>query len=970
MPSTHKHIRSSTANKRPTTAIADGQIAMNTNSTSPGLFFKDSTGATIIKIGPVHVGATAPNVSPASGGSSGNSTGEVWLDTSLTPNGVKIWNGSSWTNATPIGSTTVQGLLELATNAETQTGTDIDRAVTPAGLQSKVSDSVSTTSSTTIASSTAVKAAYDLAVAAVPLSGGTVTGNLEIGTTGSLSFEGATADGFETTLAVTNPTADRTITLPNVSGTVVTTGDTGTVTSTMLADGTIVNADVNASAAIAGTKISPDFGSQTVQTTGIISHALGTAAAPTVTFTGDTNTGIYSPGADQVAISTNGTGRIFVESNGRLGVNVSNPAHLLQVNGNTCVAGTADNVFFGVDDNTSPRLGIVKKSGASPFFAAGSASSFIFSHSSGTDIASPATQTYSERARIDSSGRLLVGTSTAATTFFGGTITPQLQLEGTSNNTSTLSLTRRENGNAAAALSFGKTRGGTTVVQADDGLGFISFEGSDGTNLIRGASITAAVDGTPGANDMPGRLVFSTTADGASSPTERMRITNAGRVGIGVASPQVSLDVAGSARVRNGNGFQWIGESGATDTKIWDAYTDNTTGNTLRFRCINDAFSSSNAWLQVNRTATEPTAIIFSTGTSEKVRIDSSGRLLVGTSTARAPLFAVGSPLQVEGTSINSAGISITRSSNDTDGPAIWIAKNRGGLGTNTTVVNGDELGSINFTGNNGSNQIQGASIKAFADGTVSGGGANDLPGRLVFSTTADGASSPTERFRVDSSGRVLFGTTDTSPAFNNVAGAMIRSSDGLLSVCRDGGSVAGFGRKTNDGNIIDFYQDGTLEGNIAVSGTTVSYNGAHLSRWSQLPDGDERTEILRGTVLSNIDEMCAWGDEDNEQLNRMKVSDVEGDLNVAGVFQNWDDDDDTYTDDFYCAMTGDFIIRISAGIPVHRGQLLMSAGDGTAKPQDDDIIRSKTIAKVTSNHVTCTYDDGSYCVPCVLMAC
>ena len=47
-----------------------------------------------------------------------------------------------------------------------------------------------------------------------------------------------------------------------------------------------------------------------------------------------------------------------------------------------------------------------------------------------------------------------------------------------------------------------------------------------------------------------------------------------------------------------------------------------------------------------------------------------------------------------------------------------------------------------------------------------------------------------------------------------------------------------------------------------------------------------------------------------------------------------------------------------------------MSAGDGTAKPQDDDIVRSKTVAKVTSSEVTITYDDGSYCVPCVLMAC
>jgi hypothetical protein len=111
------------------------------------------------------------------------------------------------------------------------------------------------------------------------------------------------------------------------------------------------------------------------------------------------------------------------------------------------------------------------------------------------------------------------------------------------------------------------------------------------------------------------------------------------------------------------------------------------------------------------------------------------------------------SPLQVEGTTIGTAGISVTRSSNDADGPSIWIAKNRGGLGTNTTVVNGDELGAINFTGNEGSNQRQGASIRAYVDGVVSGGGAADMPGRLVFSTTADGASSPTERMRITSAG-------------------------------------------------------------------------------------------------------------------------------------------------------------------------------------------------------------------------
>ena len=86
----------------------------------------------------------------------------------------------------------------------------------------------------------------------------------------NLVFEGSTDDDNETTLAITNPTDDRTITLPDRSGTVITSGDTGTVTSTIIADGTILNADVNASAAIDGTKINPAFGSQNITTSGTV----------------------------------------------------------------------------------------------------------------------------------------------------------------------------------------------------------------------------------------------------------------------------------------------------------------------------------------------------------------------------------------------------------------------------------------------------------------------------------------------------------------------------------------------------------------------------------------------------------------------------------------------------------------------------------------------------------------------------
>jgi hypothetical protein len=338
------------------------------------MFFKDNAN-NIIKTGPAHYGATAPNSSPAVSGSTGNSIGEAWLDSGLTPPGWKIWNGSAWVNATPLSSDTVQGLVELATNVETQAGVDAARAVTAAGLQSKVSDSVSTTSASGIASSTAVKTAYDLANAALPRSGGIVTGNLEIGSTGSLSFEGTTADGFETTLTVVDPTADRTITFPNTTGTVITTGDTNVITSAMLVDGTIVDADINASAEIAVSKLADGDARQLLQTdaagTGVewtsnvavpgtlmvasgasfaapIAIPSGTAAAPSIYFTGDANSaGIYSPAPGQLGISANGTQQVCITPSGLVGLGgITAPTAALELAGQTTLSNASD--AFGI----------------------------------------------------------------------------------------------------------------------------------------------------------------------------------------------------------------------------------------------------------------------------------------------------------------------------------------------------------------------------------------------------------------------------------------------------------------------------------------------------------------------------------------------------------------------------------------------------------------------------------------------
>jgi len=236
--------------------------------------------------------------------------------------------------------------------------------------------------------------------------------------------------------------------------------------------------------------------------------------------------------------------------------------------------------------------------------------------------------------------------------------------------------------------------------------------------------------------------------------------------------------------------------------------------------------------------------------------------------------------------------------------------------------------------------------------------------GSLIFGT------SNTERARIDSSGNLLVGKSgDTFSAVGGVIRAV-----GSASFTATNNEVLDLNRLSTDGKLLRFFQDTTEEGNISVSGTTVSYVGGHLSRYAQTTTAKDES-LVKGTVLSNLDAMNVYTDAegnlvDNEQLNKVKVSDAEGDANVAGVFVNWTHDDAHDVDEINMAMTGDMIIRIAQGVTVARGDLLMSAGDGTAKPQGDDIVRSKTVAKVTSTHITCTYPDGSFCVPCVLMAC
>jgi hypothetical protein len=203
---------------------------------------------------------------------------------------------------------------------------------------------------------------------------------------------------------------------------------------------------------------------------------------------------------------------------------------------------------------------------------------------------------------VDANGRVVAGTTAP---YSVSSVTPKYQAHTTSVFDGGFGGASWEASANSQITWFAKSRSGTigtqTVVQSGDNVADLRFAGSDGTAFIEAASIKAAVDGTPGTNDMPGRLVFSTTADGAASPTERMRITNSGTVGIG-GTPSASqrFVIAGSQTLGTAPQVvlnQQTIQSDATGTPIYfDTYanlqaTTFTASSLTHYRASSAAFS-------------------------------------------------------------------------------------------------------------------------------------------------------------------------------------------------------------------------------------------------------------------------------------------------------------------------------------------------------------------------------------------
>jgi hypothetical protein len=562
---------------------------------------------------------------------------------------------------------------------------------------------------------------------------------------------------------------------PVAAGDVVSTSDTGTVTSTMIADGTIVDADVNASAAIAGTKISPDFGSQNVVTTGT-----STAASLIPTGSSVPTNGVYLPAANSVGISTNGAHRVRVDSTGNVGIGVLSPGARLHVAND--VGGAVGrvlidaNVTSGYDSKIeatnigleftaqSNNRGFAWNIGATPTermrldssgrlglgtsnpdalltvngvgaFGAGTSALPSIARSSDLDTGAwfPAANTIAvstggtERARIDSSGRLLVGTtSTIASPDTNGTQrNPWIQLAGASVATTLLSHSAFS-GSPGSNSTFQFTRSNTLTIgdhglaDNNDRIGTLQWSASDGSQYIRAAQISAAVDGVTG-------QTASTFAIGTE-----YRILTTGTTD-----------------------FTLIGAADSDPGTIFTA-TDVGTGTGTAIRTAGDM----------------PGRLVFSTTPDntgipvERMRLTSAGNLGIGFT---APV----SPLHIRGT--GDVVRLETSGPEDQDGVSLRFHQR------DTTISADQGYGGIEWEGNDSDNAGVRGYIKGFGEGTSGQFG-------LRFATQGSGASNPTERMRLDSSGRLGLGTSSPATDLHIVSGEpelRMTDSDGTNQIGR-----------------------------------------------------------------------------------------------------------------------------------------------------------------------------------------
>ena len=456
------------------------------------------------------------------------------------------------------------------------------------------------------------------------------------------STYGGTGNGFTKFTGAT--TAEKTYTLPDASSTIVVQGGAlGTPSS-----GTVTNLTGTASININGTVGATTASSgafTTLSATGVTTVQAGTAALPAITTAGDTNTGIFFPAADTVGVSTGGSERLRVDSSGNVGIGTTAPnskltvgtasygqaASVAQINGTSVATANSGGIFnIGCTDAAAADVG-----GSLGFTANGGINGYPLGQISGRRESATSSNyssylafttcnsggSISERMRIDSSGNVLVGTTSAVEkltvngkafigTGSGAGVSAPLLVNSTPNLYSDFTET---------IIAFDPT---TSTTGTGGGISFGGFYNA-ATTPTRFAGIKGIKENATAGN-YSGALVFATNVNGGS-PTERMRINSNGTVGIGVAGQSAVSGINGYLSVKNtANDGAWgivIESTGATTNRgigIVYGNTPNSTGQefaywldstTLRFSVRSNGgianYSANNVNLSDARTKTD-----------------------------------------------------------------------------------------------------------------------------------------------------------------------------------------------------------------------------------------------------------------------------------------------------------------------------------------------------------------------------
>jgi hypothetical protein len=574
------------------------------------------------------------------------------------------------------------------------------------------------------------------------LAGGTLTG--------ALTLSGAPASGLQATTKTYVDTADATLT-----------------TAAAAAQTT-----ANAAVVRAGDTM-----------TGALAHPLGAAATPSITFTGDTNTGIYSPGADQVAISTNGTGRLFVDSSGNVGIGAAstNSSVILEASKNLSATYATQNLantnaggyvqqLFSVGGVNGPNGQAQIGYAPGMFFAIGPTSSdtttpIVFRTNNATEymrltasgrlglgVSAPSTslqigggsglqQTYISGGGYDlylgaSGGTMFGFASQAASLIFNNTNVP---LGIGTNQSQPLVLgtggAERVRVTAGGLVGIGTTAPSAQLhVQSASGSGVLKV--GDSTNTFIARLQANAGDGSVNLfNESNYALTFGT------NNAERARIDSSGRVGIGTTAPNSKLAVSNGgaesfefypADASNVNKINYYNRSGAV-------YCD----------AVQNAASHQ-----------------FAISGTEKARLDSSGRLLVGTSSG-------------------SAKFEVLSNSTDTSFSTPYI--NYAAVLRNDDQTNNNYSGLSFNTKSSLNNDTTVACIAAQCSNHTSG----SVAGTLGFFTTG---SSLAERFRISSDGSissVIPGGSTLYPSFGCRAWVNFNGTTATPSTIRGSGNVS-----------------------------------------------------------------------------------------------------------------------------------------------------------------------------------